>query len=112
MELSLATVVERLSQRPGVVSVTFCTIKGLVIQTSHANVEEATKQANAFAAVVKPALEAYATLGVKEQPEVLTVRSAKLEWIVTLADAQGGAISGASPSDFFFLVAREVDPKK
>jgi predicted regulator of Ras-like GTPase activity (Roadblock/LC7/MglB family) len=111
MDLSLATVVERLSKRPGVVSVTFCTIRGLVIQTSHPNAEEANKQALAFAAVVKAALEAHATLGIKEQPEVLTVRSAKLEWIATLADAQGGAIGGASPSDFFFLVAREVDNK-
>ena len=111
MDLSLATVVERLAQRPGVVSVTFCTVRGLVIQSSHASVDEANKQALAFAPMVKSALEAYATVGVKEQPEVLTVRSAKLEWIVTLADAQGGAISGASPSDFFFLVAREVDKK-
>ncbi len=111
MDVSLATVVERLSRRPGVVSVTFCTAQGLVVHTTLSSIEEARPLVQSFAAVVASTVQAYSKLGLHEQPEVVTVRSAKLEWIVTLADANGGVASSAAAPEFFFLVARDPEKK-
>jgi predicted regulator of Ras-like GTPase activity (Roadblock/LC7/MglB family) len=112
MDSSLNTVFERLSKRPGVLSVTFCTTKGLVVQSTLKEVSEAHKIAEHFAQVVTAAQNAFAVASpeAKEAVEVLTVRSAKIEWVVTLADGTGAPASATKP-EFFFVLSRDPSLK-
>jgi predicted regulator of Ras-like GTPase activity (Roadblock/LC7/MglB family) len=105
--VSLNTVIERLSKRTGVTSVTLCKLDGLVIQTTLTDEEEARQLGQQFSGVVRAALSAYATLEYKEQPELVTVRSNKLEWVLSMAD---GVHGGPEKNECFFIVAR--DPLK
>ena len=106
--VSLQTVIDRLLSRPGVSSVTLSTIStGLMIKTTMKEQEEAQKVAERFAQIVRTTLETYESLELAEKPELLTFRSPKLEWVLTMAD---GVYGGPDKSDYFFLVAR--DPRQ
>ena len=107
-DVTLDTVIDRLMSRPGVSSVTLCTIStGLMIKSTMKDRDESERVAEHFAKVVRATLEAYEALELTEKPELLTFRSGKLEWVLTMAD---GVYGGPEQSDYFFLVAR--DPKQ
>jgi hypothetical protein len=107
MNPSLTEVFERLSKRAGVLSVTFCTNAGLVVHTTLLDAALAARLGEQFARLVAQS-DAIETS--KSDPvQVLTVRSAKVEWIVSLADALGEA--SQHKNEFFFVVARDPAAK-
>lgn len=101
MALSLGAVIERVSKRPGVVAVSVvATADGALLQCSGDETDETRVRALQFASVVRASLTAYEKLQLREKPEVLTVRSAKMEWVATMAEES---------ADYFILVLRDPE---
>ena len=109
-EVTLETVFERLGARPGVEGVTLATLEGLVVQSSR-EAGAASREAAHFAGVLKRLREGWATVD-EHSPELVTVRSAGREYVLTMADQVHG---GPDKSDFFFVVVRNpkaMQPKE
>ena len=116
---SLDVVFERIGKRAGVLSVTLCSLAGLVVQSTLEE-QEAHSIASQFAKVVNAAQTAHEHSAKKDAKknkeekdpvEVVTVRSAKAEWIVTLADASGEPAQAGEKAEYFFVVARDPTAK-
>lgn len=98
-------VFQRLLGRKGVISVTLATKKeGFVVQSSlGAESEEAKQLAKQFSSVVNSSMTALTAL--KEKGEVITIRSEKLEYVIT-SPAAGG--SEEEDNNLFLLVVRDA----
>ena len=110
-EVTLETVFERLGARPGVEGVTLATLEGLVV---HSSLEGAAggREARHFGRMLAALQEGWESVD-EQMPELVTVRSAGREYVLTMADQVHG---GPEKSDYFFIVVRNPktmqQPKK